>query len=148
LPLGKVDYLTRGKDISLVTYGANCRIAMEAYDALLEMGIELEIIDVQTLLPFDLSCDIRASIMKTNAVIFFDEDVPGGATSYMMQEVLEKQGAYDWMDTKPRTLTAEAHRSAYASDADYYCKPSAEDLIHLAVDIMEERNPKEFQSFR
>ncbi len=144
LPLGEVEILAKGNDITVVTYGANCRIAMEAKDILLEMGIELEIIDVQTLLPFDIKCDIRTSIMKTHAVIFFDEDVPGGATSYMMREVLENQDAYDWLDAKPRTLTAEAHRSAYASDADYYCKPSAEDLIHLVLEVMKERRPSAF----
>jgi pyruvate/2-oxoglutarate/acetoin dehydrogenase E1 component/TPP-dependent pyruvate/acetoin dehydrogenase alpha subunit len=146
IPLGKVDILRDGKDITVITYGANCRIALDAAQFLEELGIDIEVIDVQTLLPFDLKFELKQSIMKTNAVIFLDEDVPGGASAYMMQEVLEKQGAYDWLDTKPRTLTAREHRSAYASDADYYCKPSSEDIIHLCCEIMKDRRPGEFSN--
>ena len=144
VPLGQCDRLTTGKDITVVTYGANVNLAKEAQQILLSMQIELEIIDVQTLLPFDLSHQIGQSIAKTHAVIFFDEDVPGGGTAYMMQEVLEKQQAYDSLDAPPRTLSAKAHRSAYGSDGDYYSKPSCDDLIELAYDIMHERNPHAF----
>jgi pyruvate/2-oxoglutarate/acetoin dehydrogenase E1 component/TPP-dependent pyruvate/acetoin dehydrogenase alpha subunit len=148
VPLGKVEVLREGNDITVITYGANCRIALEAASFLEELGIDIEVIDVQTLLPFDLQGALKNSILKTNAVIFLDEDVPGGASAYMMQEVLEKQGAYDWLDTKPRTLTAREHRSAYASDGDYYCKPSSEDIIHLCCEMMNDRRPGEFDKFQ
>jgi pyruvate/2-oxoglutarate/acetoin dehydrogenase E1 component len=148
VPLGKVEVLREGNDITVITYGANCRIALEAASFLEELGIDIEVIDVQTLLPFDLQGALKNSILKTNAVIFLDEDVPGGASAYMMQEVLEKQGAYDWLDTKPRTLTAREHRSAYASDGDYYCKPSSEDIIHLCCEMMNDRRPGEFAKFQ
>lgn len=142
--LGICDVLQKGTDITIVTYGANVRIAQEALKELAKVGIQGELIDVQTLLPFDLNNTIGKSIAKTNAVIFFDEDVPGGGTAYMMQQVLEKQNAYDFLDAKPRTLCAKDHRSAYASDGDYYSKPNAEDLIELAYNVMHERNPHAF----
>jgi pyruvate/2-oxoglutarate/acetoin dehydrogenase E1 component/TPP-dependent pyruvate/acetoin dehydrogenase alpha subunit len=142
VPLGIPEVLTEGEDLTVVTYGACLRIAEDAAKFLKTMGISLEIIDVQTLLPFDVTHKIRASIRKTNAVLFLDEDVPGGASAYMMQQVLEVQGAYEDLDAPPRTLTSTSHRSAYGSDADYWCKPSAEDVIDTVYEMMRERKPE------
>lgn len=141
VPLGVPEILREGGDITIVTYGACVRIAEEACKKLEELSVHAELIDVQTLLPFDKPQTIAQSLSKTGAIIFMDEDVPGGATSFMMREVLERDGGYDSLDAKPRTLTASPTRSAYASDGDYYCKPSAEDLIDLALEIIDERRP-------
>ena len=144
LALGECEILREGKDITLVTYGACCRIAMAAATALAELGVELEIIDVQTLLPFDRSGQIGESIAKTGRVIFMDEDVPGGTTAYMLQQVIEKQRAYYHLDSEPRTLSAQAHRPAYGSDGDYFSKPNPESLIDLALELMNEADPERF----
>ena len=120
-------------------------LSVEAAEKLKELNISIELIDIQTLLPFDKNQSIVQSLAKTGAIIFMDEDVPGGATAYMMQEVLEKQKGYNFLDAQPRTLTASDTRSAYASDGDYYCKPSTEDLIELACEVMLERNPSHFE---
>ena len=144
VPLGKPDILRIGTDITIVTYGAMCRIAMEAAEELEELGISLEIIDVQTLLPFDTHHVIGRSIQKTNRVIFADEDVPGGASAYMMQQVMEEQGVYAYLDSEPVTISAKAHRPAYSSDGDYFSKPSADDVVEKAYAIMEEVDPKRF----
>ena len=146
IPLGKVEVLSPGTDISLVTYGANIRIAMEAIKKLKNFGISVELIDVQTLLPFDLTHEIKKSIEKTNAVLFLDEDVPGGSTAYMMQQVLEIQGAYEYLDAPPRTLSARDHRAAYGSDGDYFSKPNVDDIVHLVYAMMHERSPLEYPS--
>ncbi len=149
VPLGVPEILREGSDITVVTYGACCRVAQEAAAFASEnMGISLEIIDVQTLLPFDRYEIIKTSLQKTNAVIFFDEDVPGGATAYMMQEVLEKQRAFEWLDLRPRTLSAQPNRAAYASDGDYYCKPNAEDLLELCYQMMREQDPGSFPELK
>jgi pyruvate/2-oxoglutarate/acetoin dehydrogenase E1 component len=121
------------------------RIAEEAAERLATAGVSLEVIDVRTLLPFDRPQLIAQSIKKTNAVIFMDEDVPGGATAFMMQQVFEQHGAYHDLDAPPKTLTAPANRPAYASDADYWCKPSVEDLVEAAMTIMHERHPEVYQ---
>lgn len=142
--LGVPEILKEGTDLTVVSYGACIKIAEEACKKLQRLSISVELIDIQTLLPFDTNHIIGQSIAKTNAVIFMDEDVPGGATSFMMQEVLEKQNAYDSLDAKPRTLTAAENRSAYASDGDYYCKPNCEDLVDLAYALMKERYPYKF----
>jgi pyruvate/2-oxoglutarate/acetoin dehydrogenase E1 component/TPP-dependent pyruvate/acetoin dehydrogenase alpha subunit len=144
VPLGMPEILIPGEDVTIVTYGACVRIAEEAAKFLDTLGIKVELIDVQTLLPFDLNHSILASIRKTNAVLFLDEDVPGGATAYMLQQVLETQGAYDELDAPPRTLTATAHRSPYGSDGDYWCKPSVEDVIETVYAMMRERSPAVF----
>lgn len=144
VPLGMPEILIPGEDVTIVTYGACVRIAEEAAKFLDTLGIKVELIDVQTLLPFDLNHSILASIRKTNAVLFLDEDVPGGATAYMLQQVLETQGAYDELDAPPRTLTATAHRSPYGSDGDYWCKPSVEDVIETVYAMMRERRPAVF----
>jgi pyruvate/2-oxoglutarate/acetoin dehydrogenase E1 component len=114
---------------------------------LAECGIEVEVIDVQTLLPFDIHGKIVESLKKTNRVIFLDEDVPGGTTAYMMQEVLEKQGGYYWLDSEPKTLTGKPHRPAYGTDGDYWSKPSAEHIFEAAYEIMHEADPEQFPVF-
>ncbi len=147
LPLGVTETLKTGTDITIVTYGSMCRIVMEAAAQLEEIGISAEIIDVQSLLPFDINHSIVASIKKTNRVIFADEDVPGGASAYMMQEVLEKQHAYRWLDAAPTTIAAKAHRPAYASDGDYFSKPNAETIFDTVYDIMHEAKPNLFPAY-
>ncbi|SME96535.1 alpha-ketoacid dehydrogenase subunit alpha/beta [Pseudobacteriovorax antillogorgiicola] len=144
VPLGVPEVLHEGHDITLVTYGACINIAKEAVSRLDQLGISVELIDPQTLLPFDRFGKIGDSIAKTNCVLFLDEDVPGGATSYMMQQVLEQQQAYDNLDAPPRTLTAKAHRSPYGSDGDYFTKPSIEDVVETIYDMMHEREPARF----
>ncbi len=141
VPVGKPEILKEGSDLTVVTYGAMCRIVMEAAEQLETFGISVEVIDVQTLLPFDLDHIIRDSIKKTSRVIFADEDVPGGGAAYMMQQVIEEQGAYVYLDSAPATLTAKAHRPAYSSDGDYFSKPSVEDVVEKAYSIMSEVDP-------
>ncbi|MEM7035663.1 MAG: transketolase C-terminal domain-containing protein, partial [Bacteroidota bacterium] len=145
--LGHPEVLREGNDITIVTYGPNCRYAMEAAALLADCNIDAEIIDVQTLLPFDVEHRVVESLKKTNRVIFLDEDVPGGITSYMMQEVIEKQGGYYWLDSEPRTLAAMPHRPAYGSDGDYWSKPQVEDIFEMAYDIMHEADPANFPVF-
>jgi pyruvate/2-oxoglutarate/acetoin dehydrogenase E1 component len=142
--LGVPETLKEGNDLTIVTYGSMCRIVMEAAAQLEEIGISAEIIDVQSLLPFDINHQILASIKKTNRVIFADEDVPGGASAYMMQEVIEKQNAFRWLDTAPKSVSAQAHRPAYASDGDYFSKPNAETIFDAAYEIMHEAKPALF----
>jgi len=137
-PLGIPEVINEGSDLTVVTYGSNCRIALEAAAELETMGINIEIIDVQTLLPFDVNHQIVEHLKNTNRVIFFDEDVPGGASAYMMQQVLEEQGGYQYLDAKPRTLCAKAHRPAYGTDGDYFSKPSADDLVDMVLDMVKE----------
>ena len=137
--------LREGSDLTLVTYGSCVRIAEEACNDLEAFGIDVELIDVQTLLPFDLEGVIGESLKKTNRIIFLDEDVPGGATSYMMQQVLEVQGGYAYLDSAPVTLTAKAHRPPYGSDGDYFSKPNAEDIFEAAYKMMHEALPDEFE---
>lgn len=143
-PLGVVEVLKEGKDLTLVTYGSMCRIVMDAAKQLEEVGIQCEVIDVQSLLPFDLNHDILKSIQKTNRVIFADEDVSGGGSAYMMQKVLEEQGAYRWLDSPPLTISAQDHRPAYGSDGDYFSKPNAEDIFDNVYRMMREANPAKF----
>ena len=144
VPLGVPETLKEGTDLTIVTYGSMCRIVMEAATQLEEIGISAEIIDVQSLLPFDINDQILASIKKTNRVIFADEDVPGGASAYMMQEVIDKQNAYRWLDAEPKAISAQAHRPAYASDGDYFSKPNAETIFDTAYEIMHEAKPALF----
>ena len=147
VPLGVPEVLRVGSDATVVTYGACCRIALEAAERLAQMGIETEVIDVQTLLPFDLSGRIVESLRKTNRILFLDEDVPGGASAYMMQEVLEKQGGYHWLDAQPRTLSGKEHRPSYGSDGDYFSKPSRESVFEAVYELMHETDPKSFPIF-
>lgn len=139
--LGKVETMVEGDDITIVTYGSMVRMCETVAKQLREVGISAEVIDVQTLLPFDLSHNIVESIKKTNRVLFVDEDVPGGASAFMLQEVVETQGAYAYLDSAPQTLTAKAHRPAYASDGDYFSKPSNEDIFEKVYAIMHEADP-------
>ncbi len=145
IELGVPEILSEGTDITLVTYGSTVRIAAEAAAQLAAHGISAELIDVQTLVPFDLKGIIVNSLRKTNRVLFIDEDVPGGTTAYMMQEVLEKQKGWDYLDSPPRTLTAKEHRPAYTTDGDYFSKPSAEDIFDAVYSIMQEAVPSKFR---
>jgi pyruvate/2-oxoglutarate/acetoin dehydrogenase E1 component len=147
VPLGVPEVLREGSDVTIVTYGACCRIALEAAEKLAEVGIEAEVIDVQTLLPFDLHGRIVQSLKKTNRVLFLDEDVPGGGTAYMMQKVLEEQGGYHWLDSEPRTLAAREHRPSYGSDGDYFSKPNRESIFETVYELMHEADPKSFPIF-
>ncbi len=147
VPLGVPEILREGSDISLVTYGAMCRIALDSAKELAKAGISVEVIDVQSLLPFDIHGLILESLKKTNRVIFTDEDVPGGTTAYMMQEVIEKQGGYYWLDSPAATLSAKAHRPAFGSDGDYWSKPNAETLYDAIYEIMSEAKPEKYPKF-
>ena len=144
LPLGVPEIIREGKDITVVTYGATCRIAIDAADKLSKVGIEIEVIDVQSLLPFDIHSMIVESLKRTSRVLFLDEDVPGGTTAYMMQEVIEKQGGYFHLDSPARTLSAKAHRPAYGSDGDYWSKPNAETVFDAVYEMMNEVDPLAF----
>lgn len=146
VPMGIPEILCTGTDLTVVTYGSMCRIVLEAATELAEIGIFLEVIDVQTLLPFDTNGIIGQSIQKTNRVLFADEDVPGGGAAYMMQQVLDYQGAYQFLDAAPQTLSAQAHRPAYSTDGDYFSKPSVEDIVEKVYLIMHESNPKKYPS--
>lgn len=146
-PLGIPEILSEGTDVTLVTYGSCCRIAQEAVNQLKELNISVELIDVQTLLPFDVNKTIVESIKKTNRVLFLDEDVPGGASAYMMQQVVEGQQAWQYLDSEPKTLSAKPHRPAYGSDGDYFSKPSVEDVVEAVYSIMHDADPDEFPEF-
>jgi pyruvate/2-oxoglutarate/acetoin dehydrogenase E1 component len=143
-PIGIPEIINQGTDITVVTYGSMCRIVMDAAQELDEFSISVEVIDVQTLLPFDTNGIILESLKKTGNIIFIDEDVPGGASAYMMQKVLERDGGYQWLDSKPVTLTAKEHRPAYGSDGDYFSKPNVHDVFESIYAIMNERDPKRY----
>jgi pyruvate/2-oxoglutarate/acetoin dehydrogenase E1 component/TPP-dependent pyruvate/acetoin dehydrogenase alpha subunit len=147
IPLGVIETLIDGSDVTIVSYGSTLRVIEEAIKQLQEFGINCELIDVQTLLPFDINHNIVESIKKTNKVVFIDEDVPGGASAYMMQQVLEDQEAYKYLDAKPLTIAAKAHRPAYGTDGDYFSKPSAEDIFEAIMDMMHEYNPTQYPKF-
>ncbi|MCX6214068.1 alpha-ketoacid dehydrogenase subunit alpha/beta [Spirosoma sp.] len=144
VPLGVPEVLQTGSDVTVVTYGSMCRIVLEGAGQLAAMGISVEVIDVQTLLPFDVNHQIVESIRKTNRVLFADEDVPGGASAYMMQQVVESQHAYRYLDSAPMTLSAKAHRPPYGSDGDYFSKPNVDDVIETVYAIMSEAEPGRF----
>ncbi len=144
VPLGVPEVLREGEDVTLVTYGSCVRVAQDGIDMLEQQGISVELIDVQTLLPFDLEHRIVASLKKTNRIVFMDEDVPGGATGFMMREVLEKQDGYRYLDSPPRTLTAREHRPPYGSNGDYFTKPNPEDVFEYVYRLMHEAEPKRF----
>ncbi|TAD83134.1 MAG: transketolase [Bacteroidetes bacterium] len=138
VPLGVPEVLLEGTDITVVSYGSTLRIVLDACQRLAALGISVEVVDVQTLLPFDVHHAIVQSLKKTNRILFVDEDVPGGAAAYMFQHVLEVQGGYRWVDATPRTLTAAAHRPPYGSDGDYFSKPNIEDVVAAVKAIMAE----------
>lgn len=142
--IGVTETIKQGSDITLVSYGSTLRLVERAAKELLETGIDCEIIDIQSLLPFDTNHDIVKSVMKTNHLLVIDEDVPGGASAFIMQQVLEEQGAYNYLDSKPQTLTAKAHRPAYGTDGDYFSKPSAEDIYEKVYAMMGDVNPEKY----
>ena len=138
VPLGVPEIIKKGTDITIVSYGSMLRIIEEATEVLDKLKISCEIIDVQTLLPFDIHHAILGSLKKTNRIVFIDEDVPGGAAGFMFNNVMEEQGGYRWLDAAPRTLTGKSHRPSYGSDGDYFSKPNTEDIIRVAKEIMAE----------
>jgi len=144
LELGTPEILVKGSDITLVTYGSCIKIALDAIQQLKEFDISVELIDVQTLIPFDIYHTIVESLKKTNKIVFFDEDVPGGATAFMMQKVLEEQGGYLYLDAEPGTITGKEHRPAYSTDGDYFSNPNAEDVFEKIYSIMHEYNPEKY----
>jgi len=143
-PIGVVETIKEGRDITVVSYGSTLKIVEDTAKDLQQVDIDIEIIDAQSLLPFDLNHDIVKSIQKTNRLIVIDEDVPGGASSYIMNEILEKQNAYEFLDSKPATITAKSHRPAYGTDGDYFSKPNAEDIFETIYAMMNEVNPKKY----
>ena len=145
-PIGVVETLKEGADITLVSYGSTLRLVQQAAEELLVLGIDCEVIDIQSLLPFDVNKDIVKSVAKTNRLLVIDEDVPGGASAYILQQILEEQDAYKYLDSKPQTLAAKAHRPAYGTDGDYFSKPSAEDIFEKIYSMMNEVNPSKFPS--
>ncbi len=144
LPLGVPEMLREGEDVTIVTYGAACRIAMDAAELLERVSISAEVIDVQTLLPFDRPRSIVESLQKTSRIVFLDEDMPGGATAYMMQQVIEEQGGFYWLDAEPRTIASKPHRPAYGSDGAYFSKPNAEQVFEAIYDMMNEADPARY----
>nr|WP_298789939.1 alpha-ketoacid dehydrogenase subunit alpha/beta [uncultured Allomuricauda sp.] len=147
-PIGEVEVMKEGSDITLLSYGSTLRIVEKVAAELSEVGIDAEVIDTQSLLPFDLGHNVAKSLKKTNRLLIIDEDVPGGCSAYLMQEILEKQNGYQYLDSAPQTLTAKEHRPAYASDGDYFSKPNAEDIFEKVYEIMNETNPEEFPTLR
>jgi len=145
-PIGVVETLRKGTDITLVSYGSTLRLVEQAAKELFEAGIDCEIIDLQSLLPFDINQDIVKSIAKTNRLLVIDEDLPGGASAYILQQIVEQQDAYNHLDSKPQTLTAKAHRPAYGTDGDYFSKPSTEDIYEKVYEMMHEVNPSKYPS--
>ena len=144
LPLGVPEIIRPGTDVTVVTYGACCDIAMDAAALLQGAGIDIEIIDVRTQVPFDIRASIRESLGRTSRVLFVDEDCPGGITAYMMQDVLERQRGFELLDVPPRTLSAKPHRPAYGSDGDYFSKPNREQIVRAVYQMMAESNPRRF----
>lgn len=145
-PIGVVETIKKGSDMTIVSYGSTLRLVEEAAKELQQVGIDVEIIDAQSLLPFDLNHDCVKSLMKTNKLLVVDEDVPGGATAYILQEIVETQNGYLYLDSKPATLSAKAHRPAYGTDGDYFSKPSTEDIFEKVYEIMHEATPEKFKS--
>jgi pyruvate/2-oxoglutarate/acetoin dehydrogenase E1 component len=141
VPLGVPDVLRVGADVTMITYGSSVRVAEEACDLLALHGISVELIDVQTLLPFDLPEVCLKSLQKTNRVVFLDEDFAGGGTGYLMQQVLDRQGGYRYLDSAPLALAAKAHRPAYGQDGDYFSKPQVEDIFEAIYGLMREVEP-------
>lgn len=145
-PIGVVETIREGKDITIVSYGSTLRLVEEAAKELAQVGIDVEIVDAQSLLPFDINHDTVKSVAKTNRLLVVDEDVPGGASAYLLQEILEKQNGYQYLDSKPSTLSAKAHRPAYGTDGDYFSKPSTEDIFEKVYAMMHEADPNTYKS--
>jgi pyruvate/2-oxoglutarate/acetoin dehydrogenase E1 component len=138
VPFGVPEVIKEGTDVTIVSYGSVLRIIQNAVDALEAFDISCEVIDVQTLLPFDIHHKILESLKKTNRIVFIDEDVPGGAAAYMFNKVMEEQGGYRYLDVAPRTITGKEHRPAYGSDGDYFSKPNAEQIKAVIIEMMRE----------
>jgi pyruvate/2-oxoglutarate/acetoin dehydrogenase E1 component len=136
--------MREGTDLTIVSYGSTLRIVEATAQRLAQEGIEIEIIDIQALIPFDLKEEIRESIAKTNRLLIVDEDVPGGASSYILQQLIEKQSIFSLLDSAPKLLSAKAHRPAYGGDGDYFSKPSEDDIFEAAYNIMHESDPNQF----
>jgi pyruvate/2-oxoglutarate/acetoin dehydrogenase E1 component/TPP-dependent pyruvate/acetoin dehydrogenase alpha subunit len=147
-PIGIVETVKEGNDITLVSYGSTLRVVQEAAKELLQLGIDAEVIDVQSLLPLDLNHDIVKSLQKTNRLMVIDEDIPGGASAYILEHILNEQDGYQYLDSKPQTLTAQPHRPAYGTDGDYFSKPSMEDIFEKVYELMHEVNPEEYPKLR
>ncbi len=147
-PIGVVETVKEGKDITVVSYGSTFRIVEQVAKELMQVDIDVELIDAQSLLPFDINHDVVKSVQKTNRLLVVDEDVPGGASAYLLQEIIEKQGAYKYLDSAPQTLSAKAHRPAYATDGDYFSKPNAEDIFEKIYEIMHEANPAKYPKLK
>ncbi|MBA4135497.1 MAG: transketolase, partial [Flavobacterium sp.] len=145
-PIGVVETIKEGSDITVVSYGSTLRIIEQAAKELLEVGINVEIIDAQSLLPFDVNHDCVKSIAKTNRLLVVDEDVPGGASAYLLQQIIDEQNGYQYLDSQPQTLAAKAHRPSYGTDGDYFSKPSAEDVFEKVYAIMHEAKPELYPS--
>jgi len=146
VPLGIPETLKEGTDVTLVTYGSCVRIAQDGIKFLEEVGISVELVDIQTLLPFDINQSIKESLKKTNRLVILDEDVPGGASAFILHKILEEQSAFRYLDSAPQTLTSKEHRPSYGSDGDYFSKPSADDVFEVIYNLMNEVNPIKFPS--
>ena len=147
-PIGVIETVKEGTDITLVSYGSTLRIVEEAARELAQTGIDAEVIDIQSLLPLDLNKDLVKSVAKTNRLLVVDEDVPGGASAYILQNILDDQDGYRHLDSKPQTLTAQPHRPAYGTDGDYFSKPSVEDVFEKVYSMMHEVDPANFPKLR
>jgi pyruvate/2-oxoglutarate/acetoin dehydrogenase E1 component len=146
VPIGVVELLSKGSDITVVSYGSTLRIVQEVIPLLETKGISIDLIDVQTLWPFDIGSDCVESLKRTNRLAIIDEDVPGGYSGYLLQQILEKQEGYRYLDSKPVTLCSKEHRPAYGSDGDYFSKPNAEDIFRTLYRMMHETNPQSYPS--
>ncbi|MBE2272707.1 MAG: transketolase, partial [Flavobacteriales bacterium] len=144
VPVGKIEVTKEGSDVTLVTYGSTWRLVMDAAEELEKLGISAEVIDIQSLIPFDLSHEIAESVKKTNRLVVIDEDVEGGTTAFMLQQILEKQKAFRYLDADPLTICAENHRPPYASDGDYFSKPSVDDMVEKVYGMFTESNPTKY----
>ncbi|MGB1972369.1 MAG: transketolase C-terminal domain-containing protein, partial [Flavobacteriaceae bacterium] len=144
LEIGKIEVLREGTDITLISYGSTLRLVEQASDELAQLGIDAEVIDVQSLLPFDKACNLKNSIAKTNRFLIIDEDVPGGASGFILQQLIDEQQVFPLLDSPPATLSAKAHRPAYGSDGDYFSKPSLDDIVEKVYAIMCESDPVKF----
>jgi pyruvate/2-oxoglutarate/acetoin dehydrogenase E1 component len=147
-PIGVIETIKQGTDITLVSYGSTLRIIEQAVKELQQIGIDPEVIDVQSLLPLDINHQIVKSIEKTNRLLVIDEDVPGGASAYILQHIVDQQNGYQHLDSKPQTLTAKQHRPAYGTDGDYFSKPSSEDVYEKVYEMMHETDPVKYPKLR
>ena len=141
---GKIEILKKGNDISIISYGSTLNLIIESIPEFKELEIDVEVIDIQTLIPFDTKNEILSSIKKTNRVIIVDEDVPGGASAYILHKLIDEQGIFNYLDSPPKTLTAKEHRPPYGTDGDYFSKPSVDDIVESVYKIMNESNPKKY----